>query len=449
MKKISLLLIAMCGFYFTTFAQNLYSFDLKKPVNPADTSLKISVGGDFALQFQGLSDHAPDTLIKVGSGFNLPTANFAISANLAKGVKVFLNTYLSARHHNESWVEGGYIQFDALPFFKSDLVDRVMENLQIKVGMMEINYGDAHFRRTNNGAALKNQFVGNYIMEGYTVSPAMEIAFQKYGIISMIGVSNGSLNPTLGQYQAPNNPPKTYNEVNQLEELAIYGKLGYDKQVTEKLRLRGTVSYYDCVKNHTGSLYAGDRTGSRYYLVMTPATFSSADYTITSNAFAQDWNPGASDKNQSLMVNLFAKYRGFEVFGTYEHAKITSPKDLKPSLPVPLPKSEIVFNQIAIEGLYHFGKQEQFFVGARYNTVNDNSGGTDLFLNGSGGNVNLTKNKTVSRIQGSLGWYLTKNMVAKLEYVKQDYTNFLRYDKLKSGGASGFDGVMFEAAISF
>lgn len=449
MKRIHVLLLALCGMIFSANAQNLNQFDNKQAVDPADTILKVSIGGDFALQFQGLSHHAADTLIKIGSGFNLPTANFSIKANLAKGVKVYLNTYLSSRHHNESWVEGGYVQFDALPFFKSDLADKIMQDLQIKVGMMEINYGDAHFRRTNNGAALKNRFVGNYIMEGYTVSPAMEIGWYRKGIIALLGVSNGSLNPTLGQYQAPNTPAKSYRENNQLEELAWYGKLGYDKQLTEKLRLRATASYYYCAANHTGSLYAGDRTGSRYYLVMNKATYASGDYSIASNAFAQDWNPGGSDKAQSMMFNLFAKYAGFELFGTYEQSKTTSPSDTKPSAATPLPKSEIVFNQIAVEGLYHFGKKEQFFVGARYNTVSDNSGGSDLFLNGSGGNVDLAKNKTVNRIQGSLGWYLTPNMVAKIEYVKQDYTNFLRYDKLKTGKAAGFDGIMFEAAISF
>lgn len=448
MKKIILLLVAIGGIYFTSMAQNLYQFDLKKPVDASDTVVKITVGGDFALQFQGLSHHAADTLIALGSGFNLPTANLTLTGTLAKGVKVYLNTYLSSRHHNESWVEGGYVQFDAMPFIKSNMVDKIMENMQIKVGMMEINYGDAHFRRTNNGAALKNQFVGNYIMEGYTVSPAMEFAWQKFGVIAMLGVSNGSLNTILGQYQAPNTPAKSYRQNNQLEELAVYGKLGYDKQLTEKLRVRATVSYYNCESNHMGSLYAGDRTGSRYYLAMNKATYASGDYSITSNAFAQDWNPGGSDKNHSLMFNLFAKYRGFELFGTYEQANTTSPYDTKPTVSN-LPKSEIKFTQMAVEGLFHFGKQEQFFVGARYNTVSDNSGGSDLYLNGSGGNVDLTKNKSVNRIQGSLGWYMTKNMVAKIEYVKQDYNNFLRYDVLKTGKAAGFDGLMIEAALSF
>ncbi|MEI6347973.1 MAG: hypothetical protein WCP69_08515 [Bacteroidota bacterium] len=448
MKKITILLFAICVISFSTKAQPLYQFEQLKPTAEFD-GVKMTVGGDFALQLQSLSHHAADTLIKVGTGFNLPTANLSLTGFLAKGVKVYLNTYLSARHHNESWVEGGYVQFDELPFLKFKFVDKVMKNLQIKVGMMEINYGDAHFRRTNNGAALKNYFVGNMIMEGYTTSPAMEFLFRKSGFIGLLGVSNGSLNTTLGQYQPANTTPRTYKPINQLDELAVYGKLGYDKEFNDDFRLRGTVSYYYCAQNHTGSLYAGDRTGSRYYLVMNKATYASGDYTITANPFGQDWNPGGTDKDNSMMINLFGKYKGFELFGTYEQATTTSPSDTKPSLAIPKAKSEIKFSQIAVEGLFHFGKEKQFFVGGRYNTVSDNSGGTDTYLNGSGGNVDLAKNKSVNRIQGILGWYLTKNMVAKVEYVKQDYNNFLRYDVLKTKKAAGFDGIMFEAAISF
>lgn len=448
MKKIIVFLFVVCVIGLSSYAQELYQFEQEKPTTAFD-GVKVKVGGDFALQFQGLSHKASDTLIALGSGFVLPTANLSLTGYLARGVKVYLNTYLSARHHNESWVEGGYVQFDELPFFNSSRIDKIMENFQIKVGMMEINYGDGHFRRTNNGAALKNYFVGNYIMDAVTVSPAMEFLFRRNGIIAMIGVSNGALNTTLGQYSPPNAAPKTYFPVNQLNELAFYGKLGYDKKFNDDLRLRATLSYYHCSHNHTGSLYAGDRTGSRYYLVMNKATNNSGDYTITANAFAQDWNPGGTDKDNSMMFNLFGKFKGFELFGTFEQANVTSPGDTKPFLKG-LPKSEIKFTQLAIEGLFHFGKTEQFFVGGRYNTVSDNSGDpNDTYLNGSGGNVDVNANKSVNRIQAIAGYYLTKNMVAKLEYVKQDYNNFLRYDTKKTGGAAGFNGIMFEAAISF
>ncbi|MGZ5273777.1 MAG: hypothetical protein ACXWCA_05645, partial [Kaistella sp.] len=90
-------------------------FEDPKGPSPEFDGVKVSVGGDFALQFQSL-DHSteapslgnvgttttPNTLQVMGSDFNLPTANLDVNAYLAKGVKMHLRTYLSARHHNEA-----------------------------------------------------------------------------------------------------------------------------------------------------------------------------------------------------------------------------------------------------------------------------------------------------------------------------------------------------------
>ena len=115
------------------------------------------------------------------------------------------------------------------------------------------------------------------------------------------------------------------------------------------------------------------------------------------------------------MFNLFAKFYGLEVFGTLEKAKGTTTRG-----------ADFDYNQFAIEGLYHFGGQEQFYVGTRYNKVKDN---TDMSIN---------------RVQVAGGWHMTKNILAKLEYVDQKYNNFAQY-----GSNAGFKGVMFEAGISF
>ena len=68
-----------------------------------------------------------------------------LNADLASGIRVNLETYLSARHHNEAWVKGGYILIDELPFIKSPGLDKVMDYLTLKVGDMELDYGDAHY----------------------------------------------------------------------------------------------------------------------------------------------------------------------------------------------------------------------------------------------------------------------------------------------------------------
>ena len=125
-------------------------FEDPKAEAPEYDGVKVVVGGDFALQFQAL-DHSTKgtlatgvTLNPMGKDFNLPTANLDVNAYLAKGVKMHLRTYLSARHHNEAWVKGGYIQIDNLDFISKGLLEGLMNNVRVKVGMDEINYGDSH-----------------------------------------------------------------------------------------------------------------------------------------------------------------------------------------------------------------------------------------------------------------------------------------------------------------
>lgn len=406
---------------FTTFGQ---SFEEPKDNSTTFEKPTVKVGGDFALQYQMLS-HQDDAnnLIKLGKGFNLPTANLNLDANLAQGIKLNLVTYLSARHHNEAWVKGGYLLIDQLPFLHSSFVDNAMQYLTIKAGVMELNYGDAHFRRSDNGNVIHNPFVGNYIMDAFTTSPGVEVMFRKNGIIAMAAVASGSLNPTLSAYKASDS---TYTSYNTLDELAVYGKIGYDNAITSDLRVRVTASGYYCGNNHSGSLYNADRTGSRYYLVMNRMTYSATDVDIKSNHLSGNWGPGASDKDASAMLNAFIKYKGLEFFGTYENVNNTNPAG-----------SELKFNQFAVEGLYRFGTNEQFFLGARYNKVNGN---TKKLVK----NVWTETDQSVDRIETGIGWFMLPSTVIKLDYVKQNYNDFAEY-----GGKGQFSGMMFEAAISF
>jgi hypothetical protein len=377
------------------------------------TKPKVRMGGDFAMQFQALDHHADTArLIPLGKGINLPTANFAINATLADGIEVNLTTYLSSRHHNEAWVKGGYLLVDKLPFINSAAIKKAMDFLTFKVGVMELNYGDAHFRRTDNGNALRNPFAGNYIMDAFTTAPAFEALFRNKGILIMGGITTGTLKPSLVGYSAAT---ATYTPYNVAEELGFYGKAGYDKQITEDLRLRATVSAYHVSKHHFGSLYYGDRTGSRFYLVMQRATNNASDVDPAANAFTGSWGPGFTSKDNSLMANLFTKYRGLEFFGTYEIVKGTT-----------LSGSDFNFSQYGLEGLYRFGREENFFGGVRYNAVKNQT------------------NSKVNRLEAGAGWFITKNILLKAEYVDQNYSEFAVY-----GGDAGFNGIMVEATISF
>lgn len=409
MKKVNLL-IFIIFLSITTYGQQ---FEESVTVTEGVDLPKVRVGGDFTIQFQALK-HQADTarLIPLGKGINLPTANMNLDAVLADGISVNLTTYFSSRHHNEAWVKGGYILIDKLPFVKAPSITKAMDYLTFKAGVMEINYGDAHFRRTDNGKAISNPFVGNYIIDAFTTAPSLEVLFRNKGILLMGGLTTGTLKPALVGYNATS---KKYTPYNVVDELGFYGKIGFDRQVTEDFRLRITASGYHVSKHHFGSLYNGDRAGSRFYLVMQRVTGTAADVDPTANAWTGNWGPGFTNKNNSFMLNLFSRFKGLEVFLTYESLKGTL-----------LNSNEFSFNQYAAEGIYRFGGNDQFFAGVRYNAArNQNS-------------------SQVDRVELVAGWAPVKSILFKAEYVDQNYSKFDVY-----GGNAGFNGFMIESTVSF
>lgn len=167
----------------------------KDSAGPEFDGLKVRLGGDFTLQFQAI-DHSTssgDTLATMGNNFNLPTANLNLDVQLLDGMRVNMNTYLSSRHHREAWVKGGYIQVDNLNFIKQDFLKSLTDMMTIKVGLDEINYGDAHFRRSDNARAFYNPFVGNFLMDGFSTEAFGEVNLQKKDFLLVLGLSNGNL----------------------------------------------------------------------------------------------------------------------------------------------------------------------------------------------------------------------------------------------------------------
>lgn len=401
-------------------------FEDPKGESPAYDGVKVSVGGDFALQFQSL-DHTteaaslgnvgatttPNTLIKMGSDFNLPTANLDVNAYLAKGVKLHLRTYLSARHHNEAWVKGGYLQIDDLDFIKDGLAADIMKHARVKVGMDEINYGDYHFRRTDNAEAINNPFVGNFIMDNFSTEAFGEAYVFYNGFIGMLGISNGKLNQTAVKGENYNSP-------------SVYAKLGWDKQLNPDLRVRLTGSFIQTNGLSTGGyLYNSDRAGSRYYYVL----LTQNDAMGTSNYATGRFNPGFK-KMKAVQINPFVKYQGLEFFGAIEHVSGNKASGMN------MRDTDGNYTQLAAELLYRFGGKEQFYVGGRYNNI-------------SGKDDETADERKIDRFNIGGGYYMTKNILAKIEYVNQKYNNSPVWGATSALQGGEFKGLMIEATIGF
>lgn len=417
MKK--LLLMSLFFAFIATYAQDKRSLNnfrepSKDGINvfeaPKDTAtvefdgVKVRLGGASTLQFQAL-DHENDgsvALKEIGSNFNLATANLDLDVQLHDGVRMHLRTYLSARHHREAWVKGGYIQIDNLNFLGEGTLSEMMKYVTIKVGHMQNNYGDMHFRRSDNAMALYNPFVGNAIMDAFTTEVGGEVYYRNNGWIAMLGMTNGKLN------QGVDNPETT--------SPSFLAKLGWDKQVNEDLRVRLTGSLYNAAHASRTYLYSGDRAGSRYYQVL-----EDEESNPTSQFKSGRFDPGFSNQITAIQFNPFVKYQNFEFFGIFETASgYKNGEDSR------------TFTQIMAEALYRFGSNENFYLGARYNTVS--------------GELASGEDVSINRFSLGGGFFLTKNVLAKVEYVSQKYNDFPAGGQLSEGK---FDGVSLEAVISF
>lgn len=377
------------------------------------TGFRLTWGGAFTQQFQNLTHENTaqpkivagvdqNALIPIGSGFNNADANLYLNVQLARGIRVAVETYASSRHHNETWIKDGYFLVDGSPI-ESGLLDRIMEVMTLKVGHFEVNYGDTHFRRSDNGMTMYNPFVGNYIIDAFTTEIGAEAYLRTNGYLGMVGLTGGEVK---GQVTAPGQRGPTY-----------LAKLGVDKQLNPDLRIRLTGSMYKKDRSASGTLTSGDRAGSRYYDVLEPV-----GSTESANAWSGAIQSGMRNMVTAFVVNPFVKYRGAELYGNVETMTgAASPEITRRTL-----------RQLVGEGLYRFAG-DKLYAGGRYSVVKGELAG-------------IPNDITVRRTQLGGGWFITPNVLSKVEFVQQRYLDFPVTD-IRNGGK--FQGFMVEGAVAF
>ncbi|MBK7869325.1 MAG: hypothetical protein IPJ74_00915 [Saprospiraceae bacterium] len=421
--------------YFRPYDQKgVNTFEPKKNVEiPAFEGIKVRIGGAFTQQYQSIShenkadvklhtDGKTDLnkLYPLGNGFNLAQANLNFNVQLEDGISLTLENYMSSRHHQEFWVKGGFVQVDKLPMFGNP--EWFTKYVRVKIGHFGVNYGDQQFRRTDGGNAMYNPFVGNYIMDQFATEIGGEVyIFPTNDLMVMAGVTNGLING---------------NVADVTKKPSFYAKLAFDKQVNEDFRVRLSGSAYMNEESGRNTLFGGDRTGSRFYFAMEPEYYlSSGVLTKTGTAdkaFSGRINPGFSTNVATWQVAPFLKFKGLEVFATYEQAKGYASSDPKAEGASKPEKRKV--DQIAVEGVYRFLKNEQVYIGGRYNTV---SGRID---------ARTANDLTVNRYELVAGWYATKNLLLKGAYVNQEYKDYPSSSIYAEGL---FNGLMVEAVLAF
>lgn len=389
-------------------------FENPKVDNTPYGGFKVYWGAAFTQQFQGL-DHKntalpkvvsgvdANKLIRIGHGFNNAVANLYLNAQLAPGIRVTTTMYSSSRHHNEAWMKDGYLSIDASPIDFQPL-NTLMKYLTIKAGHYETAYGDVHFRRTDNGNAIRNPLVGNYIMDAFTTEVGGEVMARANGFLALVSATGGE---SRGMVANPDKRAPVY-----------ITKLGFDRQITPDFRFRLTGSTYATASSVNNTLYSGDRAGSRYYDVLENTASTEA-----AQPYSGAIQPGLSNSIHTYVINPFVKLKGLELFGNYERAKGKSRGET----------ANREMKQYVAEGVFRFLDANKLYVAARYNRVTGQLKG-------------ITNDITVNRMQVGGGWFMTPNILTKLEFVNQKYNDFPTTD-VRNGGE--FKGFMIEGTVAF
>jgi hypothetical protein len=367
-----------------------------------------------------------NALYEMGGGFPLAQANFNIDVQIADGVSLNLVSYMASHHHNEFWVKGGYLKVDKVSFLNSEVLNNIWKNLTLKVGHMEINYGDAHYRRSDGGHTLQNPWIENNIMDAFTTEIGAELYWQKNGIILMGAYTDGEIQGNIYDPSLPNVSKR---------KPSFYGKIGYDKQLQDNLRVRLTASAYTTKSSISNTLMGGDRTGSNYQFV-TDNTSATVTTAYTSGRF----NPGYRDNITSYMVNPFLKFGGLEFFGTWEYAKGNNALENGEGSTFGDIENRQT-HQTSGELIYRFGKTENLYVGARYQKLTSN-----LAFGQTGASRGALTDVTIDRLSIAGGWFITRNVLLKAEYVKQQYGGYPDTERFYE---AKFDGIVIQGAISF
>ncbi len=412
----------------------------KKAEQPAFTGFKLRIGGSFTQDYQNLKHSNKPTYVATSatnpanknilygvvksedstsatlSGFNLAMANLNLDIQIADGIRVSLENYMSSRHHSEFWVKGGYIQMDKLPMFGSP--QWFTDYVRVKIGHFTPNFGDMHLRRSDGGNTIFNPFIENNILDAFATEIGGEVyVFPIDGLMGMVGLTTGFINGNVDNY--PTNAVAPNVEPSQ-KKPSVTLKLAYDKNFGD-LRFRLSGSMYNNSGSARNTLYAGDRTGSHYFMVVEPSTGTYAA-NKDSGRFP---GMGVANKINAISINPFVKFHGLEIFGGYEMVKGRTNSERN--------GSERKFNQLTAEGLYRFLKNEQAYIGARY-------------IQAKGTPQGFANEISIDRVALAAGWFPTKNLLLKGEYVVQNYKDFPTTDFRNEAKFSGF---MLEAAIGF
>lgn len=348
--------------------------------------------------------------------FQTAWGDLAFMAEVGDGdLIVFADLYLSSRPHaSTTYGNEGYMLFRRIPDDlpgNDFLNDTIFRFVNVKAGHFEIDFGDAHYRRSDNAWVSRNLLIGNYLVDPDVEEIGVEVFTKPAPVNALIGVSSGTTteNTNTGRGLA-----------------AVHGKVWVEP--ARDFRVSASGYYVDHSDNPTtgpgatkGSLFSGRRSGGPYASVWgggnSPGDLTiGGDELVTALQGDVTWSPGP-----------------FEFYGHLGWMEDADPNGSAPGKPT----ERWIYG--AAEAAYFFTART--WVAGRYSFAQaDDVKGQD-----SEGQIH--------RGQVGVGHWLTRNTLIKGEYVYQVANGFDPANGVVGGvdiaEDPSFNGIVMEVSFKF
>ena len=349
--------------------------------------------------------------------FQTAWGNLSFMAEVNGGdLVVFADLYLSSRPHpSTTYGNEGYMLFRRIPGESGVadwLNDTVFKHVNVKAGHFEIDYGDAHYRRSDNAWVSRNLLVGNYLVDPDVEEIGIEVFSKPHWPVKWLaGVTSGT----------------TTENVNPGRGLAsVHGKVWIDP--TDDLRISASAYYVDHSDNPpsgpgstSGRLFSSRRSGGPYAGVWGGGN-SPGELTI-----------GADELVTAFQGDITYTPGPWEFYGNVGWVEDANPNGSLAGKP-----TERWFYGAA-EGAYFFNPRT--YVAGRYSFAR----ASDVKGEASDGMIH--------RGQIGGGYWLTRNTLVKAEYVHQFAQGFDPDDGLVGGvdiaDDPSFNGILLEVSFKF
>ncbi len=370
-------------------------------------NMKLYMGFWTVGRFQALQQYNLHSPTGMNPNFQTPYAMMDLYATVPHEFDMFADFYIaSPEHPAQTYGDEGWMVFKQIPGVSHNSpINEMMDYINVKVGAFDIDFGDNNYHRSKDAWVQNNPLIGNPLVDPSTEEIGGEVYSVKGPLYWLVGVSNGS---TTGHFDYGAGP-------------AFHGKIwGYP---TKDLRLSGSVYYGDMGESaDTIDLFTATRSGEAYASLF-----------------------GNSVDTQGQVVpqaghNVFATQGDITYerwpFESYSYVGWTQDNDANRS-GIGTPRESWLYGSSNL--VYHINPS--LYLAAQYSYA-------------FAGSVNgVDTNGWVDRIQVGAGWWMTRTLLAKIEYVQEQFQSFgSNVGNVNSAQANlgpGFNGVVMEVSFGF